>query len=545
MNKIKKYSILIIIAMFWAFHSSAVDFFTIGEAMEYVGLHASASVVSRVQPIVTLGFEAEKGSFSDAELDQLIMEMEQAEWHKKMSPEEELLRSREYSQSPDHFIDHLKHANAKSLESPEFRMVTEKLPQGCFWSRSLRQGNESICPFFTVYNAFKIQAHFRERGTIGPVDYNTYNEKDFISFLRAIGGLGDKANEPKFMGDQPPEDALPNLAKHFGIRNFYTLSGQVGKYGTEYVLNCPDSMFVKGSDYVRFMLRKFALIPEPIFIASFLSDRGEKPPRHWLLYAIVPAGGNRRDIILMDSANEGSICPTRMPVILNQLEFLRMTIEEKEKLMTCLDATGYVDNAAEDEKISGQKHLKAMNYLMGRKENITLSDLFNIMGIKEENLVRKGPHEPKVISPAAASSAGESGQALENKPPLIGSEANCLPFATCKTPYKWAPSFKPKISAEPPSISMRGEVPGGVLFRLPVAHFNKGDRISMRGNIQEGKIEFGLAFADEHGWVCANTLGVGEFDSTVTIPYEGDFLPLFMCDKNLGIDATITDISLP
>ncbi len=155
------------------------------------------------------------------------------------------------------------------------------------------------------------------------------------------------------------------------------------------------------------------------------------------------------------------------------------------------------------------------------------------------------PRVNVAIFPVTASSAGEGRPVLENKPPLIGSEANRLPFATCKTPYKWAPSFNPTICAEPPSISMRGEVPGGVLFRLPVAHFNKGDRISMRGNLREGKIEFGLAFDDEHGWVCANTLEVGNFDSTVTVPIEGNFRPLFMCDKNLGIDATITDISLP
>ena len=91
---------------------------------------------------------------------------------------------------------------------------------------------------------------------------------------------------------------------------------------------------------------------------------------------------------------------------------------------------------------------------------------------------------------------------------------------------------------------MLGEIPGGVLFRLPVTHFNKGDRISIRGNIQEGKIEFGLAFEDEHGWVCANTLEAGNFDSTVTVPVEGNFRPLFMGDKNLGIDAIITALSL-
>ena len=149
------------------------------------------------------------------------------------------------------------------------------------------------------------------------------------------------------------------------------------------------------------------------------------------------------------------------------------------------------------------------------------------------------------ISPVTASSAGEGRPVLENKPPLSESEANCLPFATCRMPYKWGSSVEPIIiRTEHPSISVQGKIPSGVLFRLSVAHFKKGDTISMKGNIKEGKIEFGLAFADEQGWVCANTLEVGNFDSTVTVPIEGNFRPLFMCDKNLGIDATITDISL-
>ena len=129
---------------------------------------------------------------------------------------------------------------------------------------------------------------------------------------------------------------------------------------------------------------------------------------------------------------------------------------------------------------------------------------------------------------------------------LSRSEANCLPFANCRMPYKWGSSVEPIIiRTEHPSISVQGKIPSGVLFRLPVTHFNKGDRISMRGNIKEGKIDFGVTPPDERAWMGVKTLGVGEFDSTVTIPYEGDFLPLFMCDKNLGIDATITDISLP
>ncbi len=141
--------------------------------------------------------------------------------------------------------------------------------------------------------------------------------------------------------------------------------------------------------------------------------------------------------------------------------------------------------------------------------------------------------------------SGNKNRPKMQTPPLSGSEGNYLPFANCRMPYKWGSSIKPTITTEPPSISVQGKIPSGVLFRLHEAHFNKGDRISMRGNLREGKIEFGLAFANEHGWVCVNTLEVGELDSTVIVPVDGNFLPLFMCDKNLGIDATITDISLP
>ncbi len=155
--------------------------------------------------------------------------------------------------------------------------------------------------------------------------------------------------------------------------------------------------------------------------------------------------------------------------------------------------------------------------------------------------------KPKIdvtIFPVAASSAGESRQVSENRPPLIGSEGDFLPFKNCRMPYKWAPSFKPKISTTLPSISATGKT-SGVLFRLPIIHLKKGDTLSMRGNIKEGKIEFGLTPPDERAWMAVNTLGVGDFDSTVIAPFEGDFLPLFLNDKNLNIDVTITDISIP
>ena len=38
-------------------------------------------------------------------------------------------------------------------------------------------------------------------------------------------------------------------------------------------------------------------------------------------------------------------------------------------------------------------------------------------------------------------------------------------------------------------------------------------------------------------------LGVGAFDSTGTVSEGGNFLHLFMGDKNIGIDAAITDLS--
>ncbi len=119
-----------------------------------------------------------------------------------------------------------------------------------------------------------------------------------------------------------------------------------------------------------------------------------------------------------------------------------------------------------------------------------------------------------------------------------------LPFENCHTTYKWAPAIKREITTTPPSLSAIGKTTG-VLFRLPIIHLKKGDTLSMRGTLRSGKIEFGLTPPDERAWMAIQTIGVGEFDTTITAPFEGDFLPLCLNDKTLNIDVTITDISLP